>query len=920
MKNLRLYGSFSTALSSLAQELRARTFSPDKYYIVLTPDRYTLKVEQALFTGGGAIDCEVLTLSRLCRRVLGSVKTLSREGSVILMRRAINNVSKELKYYARAARFTDFARQAYDVIEQAEASNADFSMMSGVSADKLHDLALIKTEYENLKNDYLDSSGKLKSLIAAAPTSELIKNSEFYAIGYADATKLNRAVFYAIEKASRGLNYYDAESGSEKVIPGMELYRAPDVVSQYKALASRIRDYVIKGGSYGDVSVICSNTKILSRIFREYDIDFYADNSAPLYELPPLRAIELAYKLHSGDCSSSLLTALCENPYSGCDAKDAEELAFELSSRGIKYCPVSRVFDRAAAQNACRRAYELAAYFDSASFPDAVDRLLTGEDFEGRAEKLKESVRALSSDDDLVFTDAITPLRNIAELVRRYGSYSFDEDAACFFSAAQSVEVRSVPRFSDRVTVGNEQTFRMTKCKILYVTDFNEGVLPTATTDTGLLSDADLISSGNVIEPTVREKNRRSRRELYEVMRNAENVTCMYQTSGGARQSAFLSSVYGGSKSDIKSYAEEMSALKRSTNAPHIARICCSRAAAGEAAERGLTAYSKELNAAAGDVLSSPPFSPTVKGVEHDRLSVSELNHWFDCPYKRFLSDSVGVKERRGEAFSAPDFGVVMHDFMKEFVDSGYDCSREFVEKTVDRILSDNKLEPTEHERENIVRDAIEYAHTNKSIIEAGVYRPVKDFTERGFGGDILLGKAEIPFVGRIDRVDECEYDGNRVRVIDYKTYDKSFDMKKCLDGRDMQLAMYAAALGKDKYVTGMFYVPLKSVFGSGNGKLRGCIVKDESVIKDYDREFFENGRSDILPYTMYSSAEGYTTIRNYDTLLERDEFERLIDRCVKTASIAADEIDSGYIERTPADGACTYCPYKPLCADKKDR
>ncbi len=918
---MRLFGSFSDALDMLAKELRARKFSPDKYYIVLTPDRYTLKVEQALFSNGGAIDCEVLTLSRLCRRVLGSVKTLSREGSVILMRRAINNVSKDLNYYARAARFTDFARQAYEVIEQIEASDVDVSALAEINPTaKLRDLALIKTEYERLKADYLDSSGKLKSLIAAAPTSDLIKNSEFYAIGYADATKLNRAVFYAIEKASRGFIYYDAEGSGEKVIPNLELYRAPDVVSQYKAMASRIRDYVIKGGSYGDVSVICSNTKILSRIFREYDIDFYADNSAPLYELPPLKAIELAYRLHSGDCSASVITALCENPYSGCDALDAENLAFELSSRGVKYCPASRVLDSVGAQKALKRAFELASYFDNSSFPDAVDRLITGEDFESKADRLKEDVRALSSDDDLVFTDAVTPIRNITELVRLYGSSSFDDDAACFFSAAQSVEVRSVPRFSDRVTVGSEQTFRMTKCEVLFITDFNEGTLPSVTTDTGLLSDADLIASGNVIEPTVREKNKRSRRELYEVMRNAKKVTCMYQTSGGARVSAFLSSVYGGDKSNIKSYAEEMSALKRTSNAPLIARVCCSRAAAGEAAERRLTAYSKELYAAAGEALSSPPFCPTVKGVEHDRLSVSELNHWFDCPYKRFLSDSVGVKERRSEAFSAPDFGIVMHDFMKEFVDSGYDCSREFVEKTVDRILSDNGLEPSEHERSNIVRDAIEYAQTNKSIIEAGAYRPAKDFTERGFGGDILLGKAKIPFVGRIDRVDECEHDNNRVRVIDYKTYDKSFDMKKCLDGRDMQLAMYAAALGKDKYVTGMFYVPLKSVFGGGGGKLRGCIVKDKSVIEDYDKEFFENGRSDVLPYTMYASNDGYKTFRDSDTLLERDEFERLIDRCVETASIAADEMDSGYIERTPANGACTYCPYKSLCADRKDR
>ncbi|MCH5161030.1 MAG: PD-(D/E)XK nuclease family protein [Clostridiales bacterium] len=918
MKNVRLFDSFSAALDALVGELRGRRFSPDNYFVVLTPDRYTLKVEQALFNGTGAIDCEVITLSRLCRRVLGNMNTLSREGSVILMRRAVNTVINDLTYYARASHYTDFARQVYEAIEQAEASNADMTVLAGDAKEgKLHDLAIIKSEYDRLKEGYLDSAGKLKALVAAAPDAPFIRNAKFYAIGYADATRLNHAVFDAIAKSCRGFTYFDVDVKPELTIKNMEVYRAPDAVSQYKVIAARIRNHVIGGGKYGDISVICQNTRAISRIFREYDIDFYADNSAPLYAMPPLKLIEHAYKLHSGDCSAAVITALCANRYSGCEDIDAEELGYELNARGIRFCPKTRVLDREGARRALSRAYKLAAYFDGKSFPDAVDELITGEDFEGISVKLQADVKHLSSDDDLVFTDMITPIRNIIELIRKYGSSSVVDDAACFFSAAQSVEIRSVPRFSDRVIIGSDKTFRMTKCETLYIADFNEGVLPSTVVDTGLLSDEDIIASGGTIEPTVRELNRRSRRELYEVMRNARNVTCLYHTADGAKPSAFLSSVFDGRNN--RSYSDEMAVLKKSVSAPYVARVCCSYSAAGEAAERGDTLYSAELKAATGKE-SSPSFVPTINGIKHDRLSVSELNHWFDCPYKRFLTDSVGVKERRKESFSAPDFGVVMHEFMQAFVEADYDTSAEFITRTVDRIIADNKLEPSKHEHDNIIRDATDYAVTNKRIIEAGAYRPIKDFTERGFGGDILLGKAGIPFVGRIDRVDECEHDSNRVRIIDYKTNDKKFDMGKCLDGRDMQLAMYAATVGKDRYVTGMFYVPLKNFFGDNNSKLRGCIVKDDSVIGDYDSRIFVDGRSDVLPYTMIKTKEGYKNFRNSATLLEQDDFNKLIDRCVTTASIAADEIDSGYIERTPADGACDYCPYKALCVDKKAR
>ena len=59
----------------------------------LTPDRYTLQAEKALFGGSGAIDCEVLTLSRLCRRVCGADMPLSREGGVMLVAKAIAAVN-----------------------------------------------------------------------------------------------------------------------------------------------------------------------------------------------------------------------------------------------------------------------------------------------------------------------------------------------------------------------------------------------------------------------------------------------------------------------------------------------------------------------------------------------------------------------------------------------------------------------------------------------------------------------------------------------------------------------------------------------------------------------------------------------------------------------------------------------------------
>ena len=117
--------------------------------MVLCPDRYTLAVEQALFCGeggrGGALDLEVLTLSRLARRVAPAAKTLSQEGGIMITARAIAAVKDKLSYYGRAAAFDDFAREVYATIQQIVSSDPPEKIEAdGATQMKLDDLMLIK--------------------------------------------------------------------------------------------------------------------------------------------------------------------------------------------------------------------------------------------------------------------------------------------------------------------------------------------------------------------------------------------------------------------------------------------------------------------------------------------------------------------------------------------------------------------------------------------------------------------------------------------------------------------------------------------------------------------------------------------------------------------------------------------------------
>lgn len=912
MKKLQ-FDSYPQALQALTRELNKREFSPDEYYVVLCPDRYTLAVEQALFCGSegrcGALDLEVLTLSRLSRRVAPAVKTLSQEGGVMITAQAIAAVKDRLSYYGRAAAFDDFAREAYTTIQQITSSDARISEIDaqGSVKVKLDDLALIQAEYEKIKGKYSDAPDKLFALIENAD-GQFIKNTRFFAIGYADMTKLIARVFGALAEHAKAFTLYAAPPRNTKR-DTIDMLCAPDKISEYKQVATEIRDYVFGGGRYEDVAVICSSPRALNRILGEYQIPAYTDESKPLFSTPPLAAIDNVYKLYVAykkrnaiDCTA--LVALAKNPYVGCDALDAETLLYEVSTRALGYVPLDYQF-KGGARAASRALDVLRAFEGGGDFGTAVERVVQKCDF--------ASVQSATSHD----TDVVTPIFHLVELLRRYGSGDFDIDAKAFFGAAQTVNVNTLPRERDCVTVTVPSALRMTAVKKLFITDFNEGVMPMTIADTGLISDTELNMLGGVIEPTVRDRNKQSRDELKAVVVNAGSVYVAYSAEDGSPAAFARELAKTINKLD---YSEICETLLFSSDARFISKQAPVPAAARELVARHMSVYSDSVDG--GTEKNTAYYAPHCDRIDithKPTLSVSELSHWFSCPYYRFLHDSVGLAERRG-GFGAPDFGIVVHDFMRRFVaqEPPYDCSEQAVKKIIDDVLAESDIQPDGATYCRMLADAVDYATENARILEKGEYEVGK--TEYKFGGKTLGTSAQFEFIGFIDRFDLC---CDRARIIDYKTGNKQFDIDKCLDGTDMQLPLYAYALPYE--VTGMFYVrtPKRYYTKERERVMSGCMVADVDYAVEYDTDLEAGGpASDIIPARLTVDKKSGEVVfsRRNKALLDKPVFDALIARCKANADKAADEIADGYVCRSPIGEACTYCPYSGICGGGEPR
>ncbi|MCR5232824.1 MAG: PD-(D/E)XK nuclease family protein, partial [Lachnospiraceae bacterium] len=214
--------------------------------------------------------------------------------------------------------------------------------------------------------------------------------------------------------------------------------------------------------------------------------------------------------------------------------------------------------------------------------------------------------------------------------------------------------------------------------------------------------------------------------------------------------------------------------------------------------------------------------------------SITRLERYAACAYSHFLKYGLSLKQRELFSFEAKDMGSVFHDTLKEYA----------------QILKERKLSwlsVVEKDREELIDEAIQrciakgdysaiygsfrtqYAinrmrritrrtvNTLTEQLGKGSFEP--DAFELAFNSDNDLkalnievsNEEKVRLIGRIDRLDTYR-DGESVyvKIIDYKSGNKVFDLAAVYMGLDLQLVVYLNAamemLGDNSVPAGIFY------------------------------------------------------------------------------------------------------------------
>ena len=164
------------------------------------------------------------------------------------------------------------------------------------------------------------------------------------------------------------------------------------------------------------------------------------------------------------------------------------------------------------------------------------------------------------------------------------------------------------------------------------------------------------------------------------------------------------------------------------------------------------------------------------------RLSASAIQHYLACPAQFYYEKVKGLEaaDEVSEALDASMLGTVLHETMKELYDGRKTISGEYLDsllsnesqvrgiisrKIKEQLRTDEVLGRNLIFEEIITRYAMQILRTDMALLrEAG-----KDsFSILGLELKRIMKIGDFEFVGYIDRLDS--FDGNTVRIVDYKT------------------------------------------------------------------------------------------------------------------------------------------------------
>lgn len=527
------------------------------------------------------------------------------------------------------------------------------------------------------------------------------------------------------------------------------------------------------------------------------------------------------------------------------------------------------------------------------------------------------------------------------------------------------------PMKQDQVLIGDIDRSRLSNIKVMIFAGLNDGIVPKAGGGEGVLSEGErsaLSKTGVDLAPDARDQMYRQRLYLYmNLTKPSDRLYLSYSRkdeTGGASSPSYLIETICNLLPQIKvSDIDNRSGLERA-EIPAGCEELLTRGYENIAEEKPGDEF-KELvshylkgdenrgkieafNRAAGECCPKTKikkeFAIKLYGINVP-YSASRIETFGMCRFRHFLNYALKLRERDEFDFTAADIGSILHDAAKLFCLEMKNASWETLSDEARNIVAD-KAFITAYES----NFASQGSSREFDILRLGSVnrKTAWIIAEQMKHGRFVPEAFEKPFMaegirGTIDRVDVCHTDGvDYIRIIDYKSGIKDFNMTDFYLGTQIQLPLYMTAAceearikNKKKVVTpaGIYYYtmadPLVEVRSLSEDvdekkllsmlKLKGVSIDDLDVLKLMDDSLAPGTASDIIPVKVKASKNGEISFDTRSSrIISGDDFyniERYTRHKIKSIRKLIEggnaDIDP---KETPQSDSCAYCGYRSVC------
>ena len=549
-----------------------------------------------------------------------------------------------------------------------------------------------------------------------------------------------------------------------------------------------------------------------------------------------------------------------------------------------------------------------------------------------------------------------------------------EEFAQLFRLVLSQYDVGTIPVSLDRVTAG--ETTRQTghRVKALFLLGADDNTLPQVGTAPGLLSDDDralLAVYGLELAQSQRDLLYREMTTIYQVCAQpSQKLAVVWSTQrpgGEERRPSFLASRLRLLFSDLKMVWEEDLKGSFRLEAPLPALEQAGRSRSARRALEKLPGFEEAVarldRAAAWERGTLSRQAVNRLYGKRVAMSASRMDRYKSCHFSYFMRYGLEAEPRKPAGFTAPEYGTFVHYVLEHVLQDEMFAQtaipgmggerdrkklRQLTKEAVDRYVREElgglegQSARFQYLFHRLLRSVQAVVDNVAEELLSSKFNPIS--FELGFGEgkdlpavELTCGGVTISVTGFVDRVDGWVDNGRlNLRVVDYKTGRKTFDLTEVWNGLGLQMLLYLFTLeekGQALYGlpvegAGVLYLPAREAVIRGNR-----FMNDEELQKKVDKELTRSGLvvddPRVLDAMEERSERGYRFLPlkvskstgqiTGEALASAEQLGKLGKHVQRVLEDICQELAGGNIAadpfwRGPEKNACRYCDYAAAC------